>query len=101
MVGKKKLETFTAEPPCPGCTKLLELADRIKENYGNELEVVKHIGPCEEFDKYGLTVVPAVVINGELNFFGVVPAKVETPVEPDVILSAGDRQCESETWCTE
>ena len=52
MVGKKKLETFTAEPPSPGCTKLLELADRIKENYGNELEVVKHIGPCEEFDKY-------------------------------------------------
>jgi len=75
MVEKKKLETFTAEPPCPGCTKLLELADRIKENYGNELEVVKHIGPCEEFDKYGLTVVPAVVIEARILIMGVCPSE--------------------------
>ena len=49
----------------------------------------------------GVIVTPAVVINVELQFLGVVPAKAETPVEPDVFLSAGDRQCESETWCTE
>ena len=49
----------------------------------------------------GVIVTPAVAINGKLQFFGVVPAKAETPVEPDVVLSAGGRQCESETWCTE
>ncbi|KAF5435264.1 Thioredoxin domain-containing protein [Candidatus Methanophagaceae archaeon] len=75
MVGKKKLETFTAVPPCPGCTKLLELADRIKGNYGNELEVVKHIGLCAEFDKYGLTVVPAVVIGERILIMGVCPSE--------------------------
>ncbi len=73
MTEKVKLETFTAEPPCPGCSKLLELADRIKENYVEELEVLKHIGPCEEFDKYWLTVVPAVVIEGRIMIMGVCP----------------------------
>ncbi len=49
----------------------------------------------------GVIVTSAVVINGELKFLGVVPAKAEKVVEPDVILSAGDRLCESETWCME
>jgi hypothetical protein len=75
MTEKVKLETFTAEPPCFGCSKLLELADRIKENYVEELEVVKHIGPCEGFDKYGLTVVPAVVIEGRIMIMGVCPSE--------------------------
>jgi len=55
----------------------------------------------EKHKNAGVIVTPAVVINGELKFLGVVPAKAETLVEPDVFLSAGDRQCENETWCTE
>jgi len=70
-----KLETFTTEPPCPGCSKLMDLADAIKEEYGNKLEVVKHIGPCDEFDKYGMTVVPAVVVDGRIKIMGVCPSK--------------------------
>lgn len=70
-----KLETFTAEPPCPGCSKLLELADTIKKEYGDALEVVKHIGPCEEYDRYELTVVPAVVVDGRIKIMGVCPSK--------------------------
>jgi len=71
---KVKVETFTAEPPCPGCTKLLELADEIKE-YGEKVEVIKHIGPCEEFEKYGLTVVPAVVVAEKIKIMGVCPSR--------------------------
>jgi len=70
-----KLEVFTAEPPCPGCLKLLELADRIKEEYGDKVDVVKHIGPCDEFTKYGITVVPAVVIDGRIKLMGVCPSE--------------------------
>ena len=75
--GKKvKLEIFTAEPPCPGCSNLLELADRIKEEYGERVNVVKHIGACEEFSRYGLTVVPAVVIDeGKIKIMGVCPSE--------------------------
>ena len=37
--------------------------------------MVKHIGPCEEFDKYGLTVVPAVVIEARIQIMGVCPSE--------------------------
>ncbi|MEM4479324.1 MAG: thioredoxin family protein [Candidatus Methanomethylicaceae archaeon] len=70
-----KIEFFTAEPPCPGCIKLLEYGDVIKNKYGEKVEVIKHIGPCEEFKKYGLTVVPAVVFNeGKIKIMGVCPS---------------------------
>ena len=70
-----KVEVFTAEPPCAGCLKLLEIADLLKEKYGDGVEVIKHIGPCEEFSKYGLTVVPAMVFNeGKIKIMGVCPS---------------------------
>lgn len=70
-----KVEVFTAEPPCPGCLRLLEYADLIKAKYGDRVEVMKHIGPCEEFNKYGLTVVPAIVFNeGRIKIMGVCPS---------------------------
>jgi len=40
-----------------------------------KLRFIKHIGPCEEFGKYGLTVVPAVVFNeGKIKIMGVCPS---------------------------
>ena len=70
-----KVEVFTAEPPCAGCSKLLEIADLFKEKYGERVEVTKHIGPCEEFNKYHLTVVPALVFNeGRIKIMGVCPS---------------------------
>lgn len=72
---KVKVEFFTAEPPCAGCVKLLELANIIKEKYGDKVEVIKHVGPCEEFNRYGLTIVPAVVFNeGRIKIMGVCPS---------------------------
>jgi len=70
-----KVEVFTAEPPCAGCLKLLEIADLIKEKYGERAEVIKHVGPCEEFVRYGLIVVPAMVFNeGKIKIMGVCPS---------------------------
>jgi thiol-disulfide isomerase/thioredoxin len=69
-----KVEFFTAEPPCAGCVELLRLADELAEKYGDRLEVIKHVGPCKEFDEYGLTVVPAVVFEGgRIMLMGVCP----------------------------
>jgi glutaredoxin len=33
-----KLESFTAKPSCPWCSKLLKLVDTIKKEYGEILE---------------------------------------------------------------
>jgi hypothetical protein len=71
-----KVEVFTAEPPCAGCVKLLEMADEIAKTYGKKVNVIKHIGPSEEFNKYKLTLVPAVVIEeGKIMLMGVCPDK--------------------------
>ena len=71
-----KLETFTAEPPCAACVHLLELAEEIEKKYKEKVEVIKHIGPCEEFEKYQLTFVPAVVLNqGKIKIMGVCPSR--------------------------
>jgi len=70
-----KLETFTAEPPCAGCVHLLELAEEIEKKYKEKVEVIKRIGPCKEFEKYELTVVPAVVLDhGKIKIMGVCPS---------------------------
>lgn len=70
-----KVEFFTAEPPCAGCSKLLEIADLLREKYGDRIDVTKHIGPCEEFSKYTLTVVPAMVFNErKIKIMGVCPS---------------------------
>jgi hypothetical protein len=69
-----KVEVFTAEPPCAGCAKLLEMADEIAKRYGEKVNVIKHVGPCEEFNKYKLTLVPAVVVEeGKIMLMGVCP----------------------------
>ena len=71
-----KIEFFSAEPPCAGCVHLMELADEIAAEYSKKVEVVKHVGPCEEFDRYKLRVVPAVVINeGRIKLMGVCPSR--------------------------
>jgi len=69
-----KLEVFTAEPPCAGCVKLLESADWVKGKFGEKVDVIKHVGPSEEFNKYELTLVPAVVVGeGKVMLMGVCP----------------------------
>ncbi|MCQ5376896.1 MAG: thioredoxin family protein [Candidatus Methanomethylicia archaeon] len=69
-----KVEFFTAEPPCAGCVDLLKIADEVAKKYGKKAEVVKHIGMCDEFQKYGITMVPAVVFEeGRIMLMGVCP----------------------------
>ncbi|RZN50560.1 hypothetical protein EF808_00865 [archaeon] len=69
-----KMEFFTAEPPCAGCVALLELADRVAEEYP-EVEVVKNVGMCDEFRKYEITYVPALIIEGgKIAFMGLCPS---------------------------
>lgn len=70
-----KVEVFTAEPPCAGCVSLLGIADLLKTKYGDRVELIKHVGPCKEFTKYRLTVVPAMVFNeGKIKIMGVCPS---------------------------
>jgi thiol-disulfide isomerase/thioredoxin len=69
-----KVEFFVAEPPCAGCVDLLRTADEIAKKYAKKAQVIKHVGPCPEFEKYGLTMVPAVVFEeGRIMLMGMCP----------------------------
>ena len=69
-----KVEFFTAQPPCAGCVALLDLADRLAGEYPS-LDIECHTGPCDEFSEYGITYVPAVIIEGgRIAFMGLCPS---------------------------
>ena len=72
-----RMEVFSGDPPCPGCSSLLALADEYAEKYQGKLEVTKLIGDqaMAKFEEYGLVCVPAVVINEKIRIEGVCPSR--------------------------
>ena len=38
---KLRMEVFSGDPPCPGCTAILALADEYARKYKGKLEVIK------------------------------------------------------------
>ena len=72
-----KMEVFSGDPPCVGCSALLVLADEYAEKYKGKLEVTKHIGKdaMAKFEEYGLWCTPAVVINEMIRIEGVCPSR--------------------------
>ncbi|ADP77480.1 redox-active disulfide protein 1 [Methanothermus fervidus DSM 2088] len=72
-----KIEIFTS-PTCPHCPSAIALAEEIKEEYGNKVEI-EEIDVMENREKaieYGLLAVPTIAINGEVKFVGT-PSKEE------------------------
>ena len=72
-----RMEVFSGDPPCPGCSALLTLADEYAKKYQGRLEVNKLIGnqAMAKFEEYGLVCVPAVVINENIRIEGICPSR--------------------------
>lgn len=72
-----RMEVFSGDPPCPGCSALLALADEYAKKYQGKLEVAKLIGDqaMPKFKEYGLVCVPAVVINENIRIEGICPSR--------------------------
>lgn len=73
-----QLEILVGDPPCPGCTALVELAQRIKARYtDDELSLVVYAGQeaMPKFEQYGLSCVPAAVVNGTIRIEGMCPTE--------------------------
>jgi hypothetical protein len=72
-----RLEVFSGDPPCPGCTALVSLASDVASQYEGELEVIIYEGAegMEKFEAYRLFCVPAVVVNGSIRVEGMCPSK--------------------------
>lgn len=71
-----KMEVFSGDPPCSGCTALLKLADEYQERFGDRLEVIKRIGreATAKFNEYGLGCTPATVIDESIRIEGICPS---------------------------
>jgi len=69
-----KVEIFTSEPPCSGGRLLLRLIERIKEEYGDKIEVEIYKGINPKLGEYGINSSPAVVIDKDIRIIGVCPS---------------------------
>lgn len=71
------IEAITANPPCPGCLELMQVVAEVGLEHGSKLNIINYVGKMgnEIFKKYGLTCVPAVVVNETVRIMGVAPSK--------------------------
>ncbi len=71
-----ELEIFSGDPPCPGCVAIIELAKKVKAKYDDsELQLSIYAGEAAmaKFKEYGLSCVPAAVVNGSIRIEGMCP----------------------------
>ena len=74
---KVKMEVFSGDPPCPGCSAILKLADEYAKKYKGKLEIKKLVGreAMAKFEEYKLGCVPAIVINEKIRIEGISPSR--------------------------
>ena len=87
-MGKTTIEVFVAYPPTSMCRKLIDMVRSVTVDLGDEVEVViwmrgrgiQQHGPRPEMsdalrDAEKQSIIPAIIINGELKFQGSIPTK--------------------------
>lgn len=71
-----RIEAFVSMPPCSGGVMIKRLLKEIKAEYGEQVEVVFHIGPGdEEWADYAINNAPALVVGDLVKFVGLAPSK--------------------------
>ena len=70
-----RVEVFTSEPPCSGGRLVLKLIEKIKEEYGDKIEVEIYRGVCQKLEEYGIKASPAIVIDKDIRLIGVCPSE--------------------------
>ena len=73
-----RIEVFSGDPPCPGCVAIVELARGVAARYAEEeLQLTVYEGEegLPKFDEYGLSCVPAAVVNGSIRIEGMCPSE--------------------------
>jgi len=73
------VEVLIGDPPCPGCEQISALALRMKDEYEENFDLKIYIGEeaIPKFEEYGISAVPAMVIDEKIRIMGMVPS-VET-----------------------
>ena len=70
-----RMEVFTSEPSCSGGRLLLKLVGKIKEEYGDKIEVEIYRRVCKKLEEYEIKASPAIVIDEDIRIVGVCPSE--------------------------
>ena len=70
-----RIEVFTSEPSCSGGRLLLKLVGKIKEEYGDKIEVEIYRRVCKKLEEYEIKASPAIVIDEDIRIVGVCPSE--------------------------
>lgn len=73
------VEVLIGDPPCPGCEQIAALAQQMKDEYEDkmDLKIYKGEEAIPKFEEYRISAVPAMVIDEKIRIMGMVPS-VET-----------------------
>jgi len=74
-MNKVNIEVFLSVPTCSGGVNLTKLLNEIQQEFGDKLEINTYKGRNELFEKYNLTIAPALVIGGLVRIMGLCPSK--------------------------
>jgi len=74
-MSKVRIEAFLSIPTCSGGISLSKLLKEIEGELGDKVEITIYRGRHELYQKYNLTVAPAVVIGRLVRIMGVCPSK--------------------------
>ena len=61
-----KVKVFGSTPPCAKCKEVEKRANKVAERYPEQIEVVKLDAISDEGRRYGIMLIPAVVINDKV-----------------------------------
>ncbi len=61
-----KVKVFGSTPPCAKCKMVEKRTNKVAEKYPGQVEVAKLNAISEEGRRYGIILIPAVVINDKI-----------------------------------
>jgi thiol-disulfide isomerase/thioredoxin len=64
------VKIFGATPPCLKCKEVVKRASKVAEKYPGQIELAKFDTISEEGRKYGIMLIPTVVVNDKIISIG-------------------------------
>ncbi len=72
-MSKVTVEAFLSVPPCSGGIAVRRLLKRAQEEYGEQIEVITHVGHDDKWDEQHINNAPGLVVGDLVKFVGVAP----------------------------
>jgi hypothetical protein len=72
-MSKVIVEAFLSVPPCSGGIAVRRLLKRAQDQYGDQIEVITHVGHDERWDEQHINNAPGLVVGDLVKFVGVAP----------------------------